>query len=65
MDTTSFSENAGGLGDSVRDKVEGDKRPSSRFSGWMSSFVDNHPATCVLGGLALGYLVARFARRRP
>jgi hypothetical protein len=30
----------------------------------MTTFIQDHPAACLLGAIALGYLVARMARHQ-
>ncbi|MBI3722495.1 hypothetical protein HY251_00850 [bacterium] len=57
--------------DTVR-KLEEAVKPSiekahARISGWNArvvALIEEHPGKCVLGALALGYLVGRLARRR-
>jgi len=64
MDTTSFKESVNDLGDRVRPKIEEAKQKLSRVNGRITSFIQEHPGTCLLGAIALGYLVSRVARRQ-
>ncbi len=64
MDTTSFKENVNDLSDRVRPKIEEAKQKLSRVNGRMTGFIQDHPAACLLGAIALGYLVARVARHQ-
>jgi hypothetical protein len=52
METTSF------------EKIEQAKQQLGRLNGRVMSFIKDHPAACLLGVVALGYLVARVARRQ-
>jgi hypothetical protein len=64
MDTTSFKEDVDSLSNRVRPKVEEARQRIGRVIGRVTSFVQDHPAACLLGALALGYLVARVARHQ-
>jgi hypothetical protein len=64
MDTTSFKESVNDLGDRVRPKIEEAKQKLSRVNGRITSFIQDHPAACLLGAIALGYFVARAARHQ-
>ena len=64
MDTTRIKEGVDDLGEKVRPKIEEAKQKLGRINGRVTSFIQNHPAACLLGALALGYLVARLARRQ-
>ena len=64
MDTTSFKESADDVIDRVRPKIEEAKQQIGRINGRISNFIQDHPAACLLGALALGYLVARVARHQ-
>jgi hypothetical protein len=64
MNATSFKENVDDLGDRVRPKIEEAKQKLGQINGRVTSFIQDHPAACLLGALALGYLVARLARRQ-
>jgi hypothetical protein len=62
MDTTSFKETVEDLSDRVRPKIQEAKQQIGRINGRITGFIQDHPAACLLGALALGYLVARAAR---
>lgn len=64
MDTTNFKKTADDLGDRVRPKIEEAKQQIGRINGRITGFIQNHPAVCLLGALALGYFVARIARHQ-
>ena len=64
METTSFKESVDDLGAMVRPKIEEAKEKLGRINGQVTGFVQDHPAACLFGALALGYLVARLARRQ-
>ena len=64
MDTTRIQENLDDLSDRVRPRIEQAKEQLGRLTGRITDFIQEHPAACLLGALALGYLVARVARRR-
>jgi hypothetical protein len=64
MDTMSFKESVNDLGDRVRPKIEEAKQKLSRVNGRITSFIQDHPAACLLGAIALGYFVARAARHQ-
>jgi hypothetical protein len=64
MDTTSFKENVDNLSNHVRPKIEEARQGIGRVNGRITSFVQDHPVACLLGALALGYLVARVARHQ-
>jgi hypothetical protein len=62
MDTTSFEENAEDVVERIRPQIEDAKRRLGRVNGQITGFIKEHPAACLLGAVALGYLVARVAR---
>jgi hypothetical protein len=64
MDTTSFKENVDALSNRVSPKIEEAKQQIGRVNGRIKSFIQDHPAACLVGALALGYLVARVARHQ-
>lgn len=64
MDTTSFKASIDDLGDRVRPKIKEVKEQIGRVNGRITGFIQDHPAACLLGALALGYLVARVARHQ-
>jgi hypothetical protein len=64
MDTTSFEKNAEDVVERIRPQIEDAKRRLGRVNGQITGFIKEHPAACLLGAVALGYLVARVARSR-
>jgi hypothetical protein len=64
METTSFKASVDDLTDRVRPKIEEVKEQIARINGRMTTFIQDHPAACLLGAIALGYLVARMARHQ-
>ena len=64
MNTTSFERSVDDIGERVRPQIEEARKQLGRLDGRARSFITEHPAACLLGALALGYLVARVARRQ-
>ena len=64
MDTTSFETSVEDVGERIRPQIEDAKRRLGRLDGQVTGFIKEHPAACLLGAVALGYLVARVARSR-
>lgn len=64
MDSTSFKASVDDLGERVRPKIEEAKQQLGRMNGRITSFIQDHPAACLLGAVALGYMVARLARHQ-
>jgi hypothetical protein len=64
MDTTRMMEELDNLGERARPTIAEAKQKLGRINGRVKSFIQDHPAACLLGALALGYLVARLARRQ-
>jgi hypothetical protein len=64
MDTSSFERSAEDVVDRIRPQIEDAKRRLGRVNGQITGFIREHPAACLLGAVALGYLVARVARSR-
>lgn len=52
------------LGGRMRPPIEEAKRRLRSFNHQAMGFIKEHPAVCLLGAVALGYLVARLARRQ-
>ena len=46
------------------EKIEQAKQQLGQLNGRITTFIKDHPAACLLGAVALGYLVARVARRQ-
>ena len=64
MDTTSFENSVKDVGERIRPRIEDAKRRLGEVDGRITGFIKGHPAACLLGAVALGYLVARVARSR-
>ena len=64
METTSFESSAEDVVERIRPQIEDAKRRLGRLNGEVTGFIKDHPAACLLGAVALGYLVARVARSR-
>jgi hypothetical protein len=62
MDTTSIKRSVDNLSDRVRPKIEEAKEELGRTGGRIARLIQSHPAACLGGAIALGYLVARVAR---
>jgi hypothetical protein len=62
MDTSSIKHSVDSLSERVRPKIEEVKEDIGRVNGRIRSFIQDHPAACLAGAVALGYLVARVAR---
>jgi hypothetical protein len=65
MNTARFKASVDELSDRVRPKIEEAKQKIGLINGKVTSFIQDHPAACLFGAIALGYLVARVARRQP
>ena len=61
METTAFENN---VGERIRPQIEQVKQRLGQLNGRVTTFIKQHPAACLLGAVALGYLVARVARRQ-
>jgi hypothetical protein len=64
MDTTSFENSVKDVGERIRPRIEDAKRRLGEVDGRITGFIKDHPVACLLGAVALGYLVARVARSR-
>jgi hypothetical protein len=64
MDTTTFRASVDDLSDRVRPKIEEVKQQIGHINGRITTFIQDHPAACLLGAVALGYVVARVARQQ-
>jgi hypothetical protein len=64
MDTTTFDRTVDEVAGHLRPRLEEAKRQLGRLDGRLTAFVKDHPGASLLGAVALGYLVARVARRR-
>jgi hypothetical protein len=62
MDITRMEEGMNELGERVRPQIEAARRRLRTLNGQATQIIKDHPATCLLGAVAVGYLVARLAR---
>jgi len=61
---TSVGNSVEEIGERIRPRIEDAKRRLGEIDGRITGFIKDHPAACLLGAVALGYLVARVARSR-
>jgi len=61
---TSFGTSVEDIGERIRPRIEDAKRRLGEIDGRITGFIKDHPAACLLGAVAVGYLVARVARSR-
>lgn len=61
--TERFEEAARTLEERVRPQIEEAKERLSDMNSRVTSFIRENPGACLLGAVAAGYLIARFARR--
>lgn len=64
MDTASFKDGADDLSSRARPKIDEATQAPGRVGGQTMSFLQDHPATCLLAAAAVGYVVARIARNQ-
>jgi hypothetical protein len=64
MDTTSIKDSVDGLSSRIRPQLEKAQQHIVQVNGRITSFIQDHPVACLLGALAMGYLVARVARHQ-
>jgi hypothetical protein len=64
MDTSSIKDSVDDFTNRIRPKIEEAKQQANRVNGRITGFIQEHPAACLLGALALGYLAARMARHQ-
>jgi hypothetical protein len=61
--TQHLEDTARELGERVRPQIEEAKRRLSEINGQVTSYIKANPGKCVLGALALGYIVGKIASR--
>lgn len=64
MDIAHIEDTARKLGDRLQPQIEDAKRRMKDVNGKVSSFIQENPGICLLGAIALGYAIARVARRQ-
>jgi hypothetical protein len=64
MDVTrEIEDTARELGERVRPQIEDAKRRLSSLNKEVTTYIKENPGKCVLGAIALGYIVGKIARR--
>jgi hypothetical protein len=63
MESTSFETYVAELGERVGPQLAAAKRKLSALNQQASRLIGEHAGACLLGAVALGYVVARVARR--
>lgn len=67
MDATKLeetvTEKVNDLADQIQPKIAEAKRRLGELDNGFRTLVKEHPAACLLGAVALGYFIARLARR--
>jgi hypothetical protein len=64
MDITNIEDSARKLTDKLQPQIDDAKRRFDDANSRVSAFVQEHPGACLLGAIALGYAIARVARRQ-
>jgi hypothetical protein len=64
MEITKIEESVNGLGSRVRPQIDAAKRRLEALNNQATQLIKEHTGACLLGVLALGYFVARVARRQ-
>jgi hypothetical protein len=60
----SFEKSVTRLGERMRPQLEAARRRLGALNDQASRLIKEHTAACLLGAVAIGYLVARVARRQ-
>ena len=61
--TSRIEETAQAFEERLRPQIEEAKRRVSDIGRETRTFIKEHPGACLVGAVALGYLIARIARR--
>ena len=61
--TEQIEETAREIGERVRPQIEDAKRRLSSMNNKAIAFIKENPGTCLVGAVALGYLIGTIARR--
>jgi hypothetical protein len=61
---TTFEKSVTSLGERMRPQLEAARRRLGALNDQASRLIKEHTAACLLGAVALGYVVARVARRQ-
>ena len=62
--TERLEETARELGERVRPQIENAKRRLSSMNESMTDYIKENPGKCLVGALAVGYLIGKIASRR-
>jgi ElaB/YqjD/DUF883 family membrane-anchored ribosome-binding protein len=64
MDVTrEIEDTARELGERVRPQIEDAKKRLSSLNGTVTGYIKENPGKCVLGAIALGFIVGKIASR--
>jgi hypothetical protein len=61
--TRDIEDKARELGARVRPQIEDAKRRISSLNGTVTGYIKENPGKCLLGAIALGYVIGKIARR--
>jgi len=61
--TQEIEDRAREIGERVRPQIEEAKRRLSEMSGQVTCYIKENPGKCLLGALAVGYIVGKIASR--
>jgi len=62
--TERLEDTARELGERVRPQIENAKRRLSSMNESMTDYIKENPGKCLVGALAVGYLIGKLASRR-
>jgi len=62
--TERIEETARELGERVRPQIENAKQRLSTLNDSMTDYIKENPGKCLVGALAVGYLIGKIASRR-
>jgi hypothetical protein len=62
--TERLEDTARELGERVRPQIENAKRRLSSMNESMTDYIKENPGRCLVGALAVGYLIGKIASRR-
>ena len=62
--TERIEDTARELGERVRPQIENAKRRLSSMNDSMTEYIKENPGKCLVGALAVGYLIGKIASRR-
>ena len=61
--THDIEEKAREIGARMRPQIEDARRRISSLNGTVTGYIKENPGKCVLGAIALGFLIGKIARR--